>query len=95
VVFVVEDQLDGHLLQPQVVGRILRLHPLAVILVLAVGGVLAGIPGAVVAVPTAAAVARAWPELRRPSSPGTAARIRKERQQQEESEEVGDEHVPM
>ena len=66
VVFLVEDQLDGHLLQPQIVGRIIRLHPLAVILVLAVGGVLAGVPGAVVAVPTAAAIVRAWPELRRP-----------------------------
>ena len=58
VVFLLENQLDGHLLQPQVVGRIIRLHPLAVILVLAVGGVLAGIPGAVVAVPTAAAITR-------------------------------------
>jgi predicted PurR-regulated permease PerM len=65
VVFLLENQLDGHLLQPQVVGRMIRLHPLAVILVLAVGGVIAGIPGAVVAVPTTAALARAWPELRR------------------------------
>lgn len=101
VVFVVEDQLDGHLLQPQVVGRILRLHPLAVILVLAVGGVLAGIPGAVVAVPTAAAIARAWPELRSPADPDTLARIESERQEeseeqrQEESEELGEQHVPM
>jgi predicted PurR-regulated permease PerM len=70
VVFLLENQLDGHLLQPQVVGRIIKLHPLAVILVLAVGGVLAGIPGAVVAVPTAAAITRAWPELRRRPDPG-------------------------
>jgi predicted PurR-regulated permease PerM len=73
VVFLVEDQLDGHLLQPQIVGRIIRLHPLAVILVLAVGGVLAGVPGAVVAVPTAAAITRAWPELRRPQDTAAAA----------------------
>jgi predicted PurR-regulated permease PerM len=70
VVFLLENQLDGHLLQPQVVGRIIKLHPLAVILVLAVGGVLAGIPGAIVAVPTAAAITRAWPELRRGPDPG-------------------------
>ncbi|HEY2443790.1 MAG TPA: AI-2E family transporter [Streptosporangiaceae bacterium] len=63
-VFLLENQLDGHLLQPQVVGRIINLHPLAVILVLAVGVVIAGIPGALVAVPTTAAIARAWPELR-------------------------------
>ena len=64
-VFIAEDQLESHLLQPLVVGRIVRLHPLAIILVLAVGGVMAGIPGAVVAVPVAAAVTRAVPELRR------------------------------
>jgi predicted PurR-regulated permease PerM len=94
IVFIVEDQLDGHLLQPQVVGRIIRLHPLAVILVLAVGGVLAGIPGAVVAVPSAAALARAWPELRRAADPADKARREKQQQEQEE-EPLGDEHVPL
>jgi predicted PurR-regulated permease PerM len=64
-VLVIEDQLEGHLLQPQVVGRVIRLHPLAVILSLAVGGVLAGVPGAVVAVPIVAVITRAVPELRR------------------------------
>jgi predicted PurR-regulated permease PerM len=64
-IFVAENQIESHLLQPLVVGRIVRLHPLAIILVLAVGGVVAGIPGAVVAVPVAAAITRAAPELRR------------------------------
>jgi len=64
-VFIAENQLESHLLQPLVVGRIIRLHPLAIILVLAVGGIVAGIPGAVVAVPVAAAITRAVPELRR------------------------------
>jgi predicted PurR-regulated permease PerM len=96
VVFLVEDQLDGHLLQPQVMGRIIRLHPLAVILVLAVGGILAGVPGAVVAVPTAAAIARGWPELRTPADPGALARRREsEPEDEEESERLGEEHVPM
>lgn len=63
VIFILENQLEGHLLQPLVVGRMVRLHPLAVILVLAVGGVVAGIPGAIVAVPTAAALTRAAPYL--------------------------------
>jgi predicted PurR-regulated permease PerM len=63
-IFIIENQLEGHLLQPLVVGRMVRLHPLAVILVLAVGGVIAGIPGAVVAVPTAAALVKAAPHLR-------------------------------
>jgi predicted PurR-regulated permease PerM len=76
VVLIIEDQLEAHLLQPQVVGRVIRLHPLAVILALAVGGVLAGIPGAVVAVPVVAVITRALPELRRrepvpgPDDPG-------------------------
>ena len=43
----------------------IRLHPLAVILSLAAGGVLAGVPGAVVAVPVVAVITRALPELRR------------------------------
>ena len=64
-ILIIEDQLEAHLLQPQVVGRVIRLHPLAVILALAVGAVLAGIPGAVVAVPVVAVITRALPELRR------------------------------
>ena len=64
-ILIVEDQLEAHLLQPQVVGKMIRLHPLAVILSLAVGGVVAGIPGAVVAVPIVAVITRALPELRR------------------------------
>jgi predicted PurR-regulated permease PerM len=64
-VLIIEDQLEGHLLQPQVVGRVIRLHPLAIILSLAVGSVLAGIAGAVVAVPIVAVITRAVPELRR------------------------------
>jgi predicted PurR-regulated permease PerM len=59
VVMVVMNQLEGHLLQPQVVGKMVRLHPLAVILVLAVAGVVAGIAGAVVAVPITAALTNA------------------------------------
>jgi len=67
VVFLVENQIESHLLQPLVVGRIVRLHPLAIILVLAVGGIVAGIAGAIVAVPAAAALCYAWPHLRRPA----------------------------
>jgi predicted PurR-regulated permease PerM len=65
-VFLLENQIESHLLQPLVVGRIVRLHPLAIILVIAVGGIVAGIPGAIVAVPAAAAICYAWPHLRNP-----------------------------
>jgi predicted PurR-regulated permease PerM len=71
-IFILENQLEGHLLQPLMVGKILRLHPLAVILVLAVGGLVGGIAGAVVAVPTAAALTRAAPYLRGRPPPGPA-----------------------
>jgi hypothetical protein len=47
-----------------VVGRWVRFHPLAIILAITVGGVVAGIPGAAVAVPTAAVIYRAVPALR-------------------------------
>lgn len=63
-VLILMNQLEGHVLQPQIVGKMVRLHPLAVILVLAVGGVVAGIAGAVVAVPITAALTRAIPVLR-------------------------------
>jgi predicted PurR-regulated permease PerM len=70
VVMIVMNQLEGHLLQPQVVGKMVRLHPLAVILVLAVAGVVAGIAGAVVAVPVTAALTSAARALREDSRTG-------------------------
>jgi predicted PurR-regulated permease PerM len=70
-VLVAMSQIESHILQPQVVGKMVHLHPLAVILVLAIGSVVAGIYGAVIAVPLTAAVSRAIPELRRPKSGAT------------------------
>jgi predicted PurR-regulated permease PerM len=71
-ILVLEQQLEGHVLQPLVVGRWVRFHPLAIILVIAVGGVVAGIPGAAVAVPTAAVIYRAVPALRGSGGPTPA-----------------------
>ncbi len=47
-------QIEGHILQPFILGRAVRVHPLAVVLSVAVGGLVAGIGGAVVAVPLVA-----------------------------------------
>ena len=47
-------QLEGHVLQPLVMGRAVSLHPLGVVLAIAAGSVLAGIVGALLAVPTVA-----------------------------------------
>ncbi|WP_327637354.1 AI-2E family transporter [Kribbella sp. NBC_00482] len=47
-------QLESHVLQPFLLGRAVSVHPLAIILAIATGVVIAGIVGALVAVPTAA-----------------------------------------
>ncbi|WP_405648036.1 AI-2E family transporter [Streptomyces sp. NBC_00019] len=47
-------QIEGHILQPFILGRAVRVHPLAVVLSVAAGGMVAGIGGAVVAVPLVA-----------------------------------------
>lgn len=48
------NQLEAHVLQPLVMGRAVSIHPLAVVLAISTGGVLAGIVGALLAVPTVA-----------------------------------------
>lgn len=55
-IVVAVNQLEGDLLQPVVMGRSLRLHPLVILVALTVGTVLAGITGAVLAVPIAASI---------------------------------------
>lgn len=47
-------QLEGHILQPILMGSAVKVHPLAVVLVVAGGAMIAGIPGALFAVPLAA-----------------------------------------
>ena len=49
-------QLESHLLQPLLLGRAVKLHPLAVVLVIAAGLLTAGIAGALLAVPLLAVV---------------------------------------
>jgi predicted PurR-regulated permease PerM len=44
-------QLESHILQPLIMGRAVSLHPVAVILSVAAGSYLAGIPGALFSVP--------------------------------------------
>lgn len=54
-VVIAVQQLEGHVLQPFLLGRWVSLHPLGVILAIACGVLVAGIAGALVAVPLAAA----------------------------------------
>ncbi len=50
-VVIAVQQLEGHILQPLIMGRAVSLHPLAVILAIATGVLVAGIVGGLVAVP--------------------------------------------
>jgi predicted PurR-regulated permease PerM len=47
-------QLEGHVLQPLLLGRAVHVHPLAVVLAIAAGLLIAGIFGALIAVPVVA-----------------------------------------
>jgi predicted PurR-regulated permease PerM len=47
-------QLEGHVLQPLLLGRAVRVHPLAVVLAIAAGLLIGGIFGALIAVPAVA-----------------------------------------
>ena len=49
-------QIEGDLLYPNIVGRVIRLHPVAILLALTAGTVVAGIVGALLSVPVAAAI---------------------------------------
>jgi putative heme transporter len=57
------NQLEAHILQPLVMGRAVSIHPLAVVVAIATGGVLAGIVGALLAVPTVAFLNNAFKVL--------------------------------
>ncbi|WP_353815733.1 AI-2E family transporter [Agromyces sp. SYSU T00266] len=47
-------QVEGHVLQPLIMGTAVKVHPLGVVVAVATGSLLAGIPGALFAVPVAA-----------------------------------------
>jgi putative heme transporter len=61
---VVIGQIEGHLLQPLVMSRAVNIHPLAVALSVASGTVVAGVIGAVVAVPLVAVAWTVWTTLK-------------------------------
>lgn len=64
-------QVESHILQPLIMGRAVSIHPLAVIVAIAAGIVLAGIVGALIAVPIVAMLNTAIRHLgqRRPPPP--------------------------
>jgi predicted PurR-regulated permease PerM len=76
-------QLESHILQPLVMGKAVALHPVAVILSVAAGSYLAGIPGALFSVPILAVAnsairyiaARTWEHEQVLATPGGAVTL--------------------
>ena len=55
-VVILVQQIEGHVLQPLIMGTAVKVHPLAVVLAVGSGAILAGIPGTFFAVPVVAAL---------------------------------------
>jgi predicted PurR-regulated permease PerM len=53
-IVILVQQVEGHVLQPFLIGNAVKVHPVAVVLAVATGGFVAGIPGALFAVPLVA-----------------------------------------
>ena len=63
-VLITENLLEGHVYQPFIMGHSVSLHPIAVVLAVACGGLLDGVVGAIVAIPLAGSLAAAAKYLR-------------------------------
>ncbi|QKW21353.1 AI-2E family transporter [Kitasatospora sp. NA04385] len=70
VILIGVQQLEGHILQPLILGRAVRVHPLAVVLGVAAGSIIGGIPGAIVAVPLIAVTNTVTGHLRQRNAAG-------------------------
>jgi predicted PurR-regulated permease PerM len=66
---IVVQQIEGHVLQPVVMSRAVSVHPIVILMSLAVGALLAGIIGAFLAVPLVAVTSAALRELYGNDSP--------------------------
>jgi predicted PurR-regulated permease PerM len=65
LLFLALQQLEGHVVAPQIFGHSLRINPILVIFALLVGGAVAGLIGALIALPTAAVIRETAVYLRR------------------------------
>jgi predicted PurR-regulated permease PerM len=57
-VVIAVQQLEGNVLEPFILSRVIRLHPLLILVSIGIGGILLGVLGAFLAVPLAASIAR-------------------------------------
>src|SRR5690606_2274036 len=56
LIVILVNQIEGHILQPLVMGNAVRVHPLGVVVAVTTGALVAGIPGALFAVPIVASL---------------------------------------
>ena len=70
VILVAANQFEHHILQPLFMGRVLRIHGLVIILALAAGATLAGVIGALLAVPLTAVGWTIFKTLAEKDTPG-------------------------
>jgi predicted PurR-regulated permease PerM len=75
VFFIVYQQVENHLLQPIVYGRTVQLSPLVILISVLIGAELAGVLGALAAIPVAGSlqvVFADWLRHRRAADPAAA-----------------------
>ncbi len=88
---VLVQQIEGHVLQPFLMGRFVSVHPLGVIIAIGVGVLVAGIPGALIAVPLAAALNAVAQHLAANTRPGDDPEQELEKDYRAEGERPPDE----
>ncbi|WP_147107963.1 AI-2E family transporter [Nesterenkonia populi] len=84
-VVILVQQIESNVLQPIVMGKAVKLHPLAVVLAVTAGTTLMGILGALVAVPILAFAKRATQYLKKEEWRGDAEALEMQRTQAEEA----------
>ncbi len=87
-------QIEGHVLQPFLMGRFVSVHPLGVIISIGIGVIVAGIPGALVAVPLAATVNAVAQHLAANTRPGDDPETQLEKDYQAQGERPPDGATP-
>lgn len=54
IFYAVVQQIDGHLIMPQVMGKVISIHPVVIVIALLIGGTLFGVAGMILTVPLVA-----------------------------------------
>jgi predicted PurR-regulated permease PerM len=63
IAYILIQQIENHIIIPLLMKKAVGLNPVVIILVLLIGGKLAGVAGLILAVPLAAAVSVVWDDV--------------------------------